>query len=672
MADAGTACGCVAPDGPALWRWGRIIFAAILAVNSMAVALAVNTAEDAPADLRVVRLGLLGVTVLVALLVSGPLLRGAWEALRARRIAVEFLFLLTLAGALGVSLQSMWRGEGPVYFEVLSILLVVYAFGAELNVSARERARKMLESYSSTLRMARVRHGEGTESLIPAEAVRPGDHVVVLPGEMAPVDGVLLGESVLLEESSLRGEFAPLCRQPGQAIQAGTAVLDAQVILEARPGEASQLDTLLCATEASLAAPSASQRAADRLSQWFLPVVATTALLTFLGWSFFVPVGDALFHAMAVLLVACPCALGFGTPLALNTAVNRLREKGIHLPRVADVEALAAVDTVVFDKTGTLSSAEAVADHIHWTPAFAARKAETMRMLATAEEGLAHPYARALHSLCRREGTAGMDASKGWIREHLRILPGVGIEAELTREGKRRHTVTIRGAKRAPQQGQEPGVEILVDGEVAGHAIFREALHPARDAAWAGFASIGVGLHLLTGDSTARAERTGIRSLQSGVDAVGKQAFVAALRGQGRHVLFVGDGMNDAAAMAAADVSLAVAHGAPLAKAVSSGLWFDADPRNIPVALRIARQTVERVRANFRWALSYNIGGMALASAGVLHPVTAAILMVVSSVLVTWRALALLNHPEDALTPHPESPSQLAVPLEAPDVRVAS
>jgi len=654
-------CGADAADNPAsLWRWGRIIFAAILAVNTMAVTLAINTTFEDPAELARARYGLIALTFVVILLVAGPLLRSAWKALRQRRVAVEFLFLLTLGGALVVSAQSTLRGAGDIYYDVVAILLVVYAFGAELNRSARERALLALEQHSRAQRPARVRDVHGIDHIVAADAVSTGDLVVLLPGEMAAVDGVLLQESALLEESSLRGEFAPRQRKQGERIRAGSATWDEQVLYEARPRDESDLDQLLCATESTLSKDSAMQQAADRVSRWLLPIVASTALLTFLVWSQFVPWAVALFHAMAVLLVACPCALGFGTPLALNTAINRLRFLGIELRRSADVEALAAVDTVVFDKTGTLSPSEATLDAITWQPTVGFDDSTLTAMLLAAESGLQHPYA---HAIRRRCAHSSQTESVGvtWRRTQLRVVPGVGIEATVD-NGAAAHRIVIRSSPSTTNREAEQGVEILLDSRVVGHAQFQEQLHPARYQAWRQFAEFGVSLHLLTGDQPERAARAGIAQTYASVSAVEKQQHVLNLRGAGHRVLFVGDGMNDAAAMTAADVSLAVAHGSPLAVAVASGSWTGEDPRQLVAALQIARETLHRVQTNFRWAIGYNIAGMALAAGGVLHPVTAALLMTGSSIIVTWRALSLLNS-GDGFATQPEYSGNMASPV---------
>ncbi len=640
-----------------MWRWGRIAFSAVVAMNAMAVAIAVNTSDEAMSDPQPVRIGLLVSTVLVAILVGAPLLRGAWQAIREARLAVEFLFVITLAGAFGVSLQSLLAGNGPVYFEVVSLLLVVYAFGAELNRAARDRAVEAIRSLSAANRIARVlvRPGEFEERA--ARDVRPGERVQVLPGEMTPVDGILLGEPALFEEASLRGEFVPRSRAAGETVMAGSFVLDAQIELEACPlPDNASLDALLCQVGSGIDAKSHSQQAADRLARWFVPIVCGVAVATFAAWSYAAPTSEALFHAMAVLLVACPCALGFATPLALWTATSRLSAIGIRVTRAADVEALSAVDLVAFDKTGTLSAAESRISSIAWSGASPYPETEMRAMVAAAERGLSHPFARALE--CGGLSGEPADAAPRWHREALRILPGKGIWTRVRNRDGRVHELEVVSrsaalAEAGPAASAAPaedGILFRLDGQIAGSATFEEAFREGHLSALDRLGEVGVELHLLSGDTHARAARAGIAAVQGNLAPLEKLDRVKAWQRDRRKVLFVGDGINDAPAMGASAFAIAVDEGTALARAVAGGVWDGRDLRAIPAALEIARQTMRRVRTNFRWAIGYNTIGIGLAAAGFLHPVSAAVLMVVSSAQVTWRAMALLGEADaDAL-----------------------
>lgn len=270
-------------------------------------------------------------------------------------------------------------------------------------------------------------------------------------------------------------------------------------------------------------------------------------------------------------------------------------------------------------------------------------------MVAAAERDLNHPFARALENSGLRH-TPG-DSSEHWHREALRILPGKGIWTRVRNSNGRTHelvivsrSATLKGVASSDSTVPvDDGIVFLLDGTEVGSATFEEEFRDGRSAALHQLAAMGIELHLLSGDTHSRAVRAGIASVQGALTPAEKLDRVIAWQRDKRKVLFVGDGINDAPAMAAADIAIAVDEGTALARAVASGVWDGRSLRAIPAALEIARQTVRRIRTNFRWAISYNTIGMALAAAGFLHPVSAALLMVASSAQVTWRAMALLG-----------------------------
>ncbi|MCZ2152601.1 MAG: HAD-IC family P-type ATPase [Bryobacterales bacterium] len=536
--------------------------------------------------------------------------------------------------------------------------------------------------------MARVEVRAGEFEQRPASEVRAGELLEELLPENDPVDGILLSEGALFEEASVRGEFVPRPRAPGETVMAGSFVLDSQVRLRAvpPPGDSS-LDSLLCEVGMGIDTRSQAQQMADRLARWFVPVVASVAAATFAGWSAFVPASEALFHAMAVLLVACPCALGFATPLALWTATSRLSALGIRVSKASDVETLSTVDLVVFDKTGTLSAAGTHLSRIEWLDSAPYPPQCMEAMVVAAERDLHHPFARAME----RSGMSARASSSGcdWAREELRILPGKGIWTRVREAQGAVHELEVisrsamqerqvRSAGDGKHENGAEGIAFVLDGIEAGSASFEEEFRDGREAALDRFAAMGVELQLLSGDSHARVARTGIAAAQSSLSPTEKREKVAQWQRAKRKILFVGDGINDAPAMAAADIAIAVDEGAALARAVANGVWDGGNLEAIPAALGIARQTVRRVRTNFRWAIGYNTAGMALAAAGLLHPVSAAVLMVASSAQVTWRAMALLGDTSiDALSagarPEPASAPRGYLPAErepSPSVRV--
>jgi cation transport ATPase len=445
-------------------------------------------------------------------------------------------------------------------------------------------------------------------------------------------------------------------------------------------------------------APSRLQRQADRLVAWFLPVVAVVSAATFAFWIFRAPWERALFNAMAVLLVACPCAAGLATPVAVWGGLARLASFGL-VARTGDVlDALARCDVICLDKTGTLSTATPTVRAWRIAPAFCGREAWLRAAVAAAEDGLAHPIAAGLRGDCQpivdKDSVAiGVTALPGeqsaadwrprpnrekesgagnafvlelpWCTER-RIEPGLGVVAQVEdatgarveiRVGERRlGEVAARapglGGLGRPAGAGSPGtgefplpgsatagkeISVFVDGVPAAAIEMTETWRDGMEEALAELAALGVEAEVLTGDGAAG--RVAGAQVRAGLTPAEKLERVQELVAAGHEVVFVGDGVNDAAAMSAAQASIAMQAGADLARAAAMAVFAGDDLRFLPQAIRVARAARRSIRTNLRFAAAYNLIGMALAAAGILHPVVAALLMVGSSALVSANAL---------------------------------
>ncbi len=383
--------------------WWRIAICAFLAGNSMTFALAANLSEAEPAEKFLLQSIPLAVAVVVALLLGGEMLRNTWAALLRGRPSIDSLFVVAMLGAFGASFISYFSGQGPVFFEVASILLVVYAFGRQLARYTRSRVLSALTRWDPAALICEVQEGDVWESRTAAE-IRTGDRVRVHPGLMIPVDGVVLQGQALVQEVSMTGEMLAARREKGQAVLAGTHVVDATLVIEATvDGFDRCLDRITGVLREAARRPGQSQILADRLARWFVPSVLLAATLTFAvhnaisGWR------PALFYAMAVLLVACPCALGFATPLAVWTGMRRLQSLGFYVRRGDAIERLAAVDRAVFDKTGTLSRLE-LSTQLRVESKWRERRADLEDLIGAAEAPVHHPVARALAQLAVDRG----------------------------------------------------------------------------------------------------------------------------------------------------------------------------------------------------------------------------------------------------------------------------
>jgi len=614
--------------------WLRIGIGAAVAAQAMVFSLAVNLTPAEGAAYWLVHGGLLASALGVLGFLGRDLLGGAWEALRTRRVTIDLLFLLTLLGALGGSLTSTLTGAGSIYYEVVAVLVVVHTLGKLAGARSRTAALRAADAEADKFDRCAVLDADGREEIRPVAKLRGGERVAVAAGGAICVDGVIAEGRSYLDEAALTGEWRPVARGPGDRVWAGSRALDGRLVVLAEAGPR-RLDGVLRAVAEARLAPSRFQARADRLMAWWLPVVAGASLATFLGWwlGAGAPWSRALFNAMAVLLVACPCAMGLATPVAVWGGLARLARLGI-VARSADfLEALAEVDRVCFDKTGTLSEEALVVRRWDFEPAWAGRATELKAAVAAVERGVDHPVARALAAEGAARGV-GQDAAA----MERRFEPGAGVEGVVAGVGRVR--VGERSFAGGGADGPEDGktVWVAVDGEAVARATLDECWRDGLADTVAGLRGLGLELEVLTGDARAPAEVAGV-AVRAGLTPEEKRARVAALAAEGRRVLFAGDGVNDAAAMGAATGALAMRGGSALARAAAMAVCAGDDLRRLPEAVRVARRVAAGVRGNLRFAAGYNLAGMALAAAGCLHPVAAALLMVGSSVWVGARAV---------------------------------
>jgi heavy metal translocating P-type ATPase len=637
------------------WDWVRIGIGALFGGNAMVVGLAINLNELASNERLFIEIALLGATVVVFELLGRRLLRKAIAAVKRGEIIFEFLFLSGIFGAVGASVVSMVRGVGPVYFEVACLLLVIYAVGDRVGRVSRREGLAAARAWAPDEGTCRVRTDCGHLRQVPLAEVEVGQTLLVDPEEVIPVDARIVEGSSFVRDAHITGEFFSTVKRPGDTVWAGSTLLDGSLTLEATAVKGGRMiDAIRTSVEEAWERPSRWQEEANRIVQWFFPAVVALTLATFGVWATLGSWEEALFNGLAVLLIACPCALGFAVPLAVWMTLGDYASRGL-VARGGDVvERLAAVDTVVFDKTGTLTaSAGRLVDFVAAPPDY--HRADLLAMTATLEEASDHPVARAF------VGRGQESDSRRFCLKSTEMLPGAGISGVLEdRETGRRLELAVGTeeilAERwradfdelADRLEADEGVRrlaVALDGRPVGAAAVAESPHRAIDATLEALDELGLGAVLMTGDRRERAERLGFETIYAEVTPDQKASHIEQMQRAGRRVLYVGDGVNDAAAMARADVGIAVAEGSEITVDVADMTWHGSEPRRLVEAIEQADRSVGIIRQNLWYALGYNVVGIAAAAAGLLHPVLAALLMVGSSSLVTWRTtLALDNH----------------------------
>ncbi len=638
---------CRAPSpGGKLGLGVRLGIGILVVGQSMIFGLALNL-HEVPQQVRWFTQNLiLCATLLVIVLLGGPLVRAAVNELRRGRLTIEALFLLTMTGAMAASLQAHITGRGKIYFEVVSVLLVVYTLGRLIGSRSRAAALASSRAWGDQLCTCRLVDEVGRTRSLPVEEIMPGDIIEVHPGEMIAVDGVIRDGVGFVSDSFVTGEPFAVVRRPGDHVLAGCASFDATFrIATTVKGTERQVDRLLSAVEEARDKPLSLQARADAIGRWFLPLVVFTALGTFTYWTFLTPAGweAGLFNAMSVLLVACPCVIGLATPIVIWSALGRLAERGVIVRSGDAIERLATVDRVMFDKTGTLTEDRFTLLDIE-TTSTGEERAKLLGWLALVQSQSNHPVAKSFAELPRF-----FEPGAEPCVDSLKTVPGCGVLAELVEANSRRHEIKIGtqewiGSEDPPPQppplqGEgSKAVVVEVDGELAAVAVVAERLRTSTPEAIAHFAQLGLPLEVLTGDTLDRAKALNLPTTRAGLLPDDKRSFVEAAKAEDGKPLFIGDGINDASALATAHVGVALASGTDLAVSAAQITLHGNDLRAIPWAVELSRDAVRAVRRNLSRALCYNVVGMTLAACGMLHPVVAAVLMVVSSLTLIFSS----------------------------------
>ena len=628
--------------------WFRIILGAAIAGQAMLLGLAVNLAPPEGLARLLLHSALIVSSLAVFGLLGAPLLRSAVQALREHRPSVELLFLAGIAGAFFASVFSTWRGRGDVYYEVVAILLTVYALGKTLGARCRARALAESRKLQDTFDVCQRIDPDGQVTRCPVAAIAVGDRVRILPGEPIPIDGQLERGQAFICETPLTGEPFPVVRRPGDSVFAGAYSEDGELVIRATvTGHRRRLDSLLALLDQARESSSSLQTQADRVVRWFLPVVLLAALGTFTFWTIQSSWSSGLFNALAVLLVACPCAMGLATPIAIWNGLAVLAARGLVVRGGDAIERLAALTDVVFDKTGTLSE-EALSLIDLAVVGEPLERQRLVRWLHAVQRQSSHPVARAFQNL----QAPGAPEDPGLLVRGLKTIPARGVEGWLQTESGEELHLRIGQRELMNDLSTEPAllesvrhrpgdhlVYVQVDGRLEAIAAVRERLRLTSEEALDRLKECGVAWSVMTGDTMARADGLGLKNVVGGLTPEQKAGRLDRLHQAGRRTGFVGDGINDAPAMRAASLGIALAHGAGVTTASAGAILYGSDLRVIPWAIVASRRVCASIRSNLLFAAAYNLAGIGLAATGYLHPVMSAVLMVLSSFTVAWRAL---------------------------------
>jgi Cu+-exporting ATPase len=593
---------------------------------------------------------LLALTTPVWLVVGWDFHRGALRALRHLTANMDTLVSAGASVAFIYSLVATFTGRDTFYDTTALIVTLIY-LGKVLESIARGRAGSAIKALMRLgAKSARVVRG-GIERDVPIAAVVPGDVVVVRPGEKVPVDGVVLEGASSVDESMLTGESLLVEKGPGDALIGAT--INRQGLLRMRAtkvGRETQLAQIVRLVEHAQSEKAPVQRLADRVAGVFVPAILLIALATFAGW-LLAGFGftAAMVAAVAVLVIACPCALGLATPAAIMVGSGRGAERGILLRGGESLERVREVDTVVLDKTGTITRGRP--DVTDVLPLDSVTEDELVRLAATVERGSEHPLGSAI---IRAAEQRGLDLSTPI--ERFEAVAGGGVRANLDGHaiaaGSPRWLETL-GVDTSPvvdlveqvEDQARTAVGVARDGILIGVVGIADTVKPESVEAVRRLRGFGLDVVMLTGDNRRTAEaiarQAGIERVLAEVRPEEKAAEVQRLRAEGRIVAMVGDGINDAPALAAADAGIAMGTGADAAIAAADITLVRGDPRGVAAAIELSRATMRTIKQNLFWAFGYNAVLVPLAIFGKINPVFAAVAMALSSVTVVSNSLRL-------------------------------
>ncbi|MCF1490625.1 heavy metal translocating P-type ATPase [Pseudomonas sp. AA27] len=579
----------------------------------------------------------------------------AWKAVRAGAGNMDLLVALGTSAGYGLSLYQ-WANahtgmEPHLYFEASAVVIALVLLGKYLESRAKRQTASAIRALEALRPERAVRVVEGREEDVAISQLRLDDVVLVKPGERFPVDGQVLEGSSHADEALISGESLPVPKQPGDAVTGGAINGEGRLLVKTLAlGTETVLARIIRLVEDAQAAKAPIQKLVDRVSQVFVPAVLVLALVTLVGWWLAgAPLETALINAVAVLVIACPCALGLATPAAIMAGTGVAARHGILIKDAEALERAHAVNRVVFDKTGTLTSGSPRIVH---QQASSGDDNELLRLAGALQRGSEHPLAKAVLDAC-----AERDLDVPQVADS-QSLTGRGIAGQVDgRElalGNRRlldESRLVPGELAASAQAWEAEgrtlswlIERGSQPRVLGLFAFGDSLKPGADQAIAALHARHISSHLLTGDNRGSAkvvaEALGIDDVHAEVLPADKAATVAALKQQGV-VAMVGDGINDAPALAAADIGIAMGGGTDVAMQAAGITLMRGDPRLVPAALEISRKTYAKIRQNLFWAFIYNLIGIPLAALGYLNPVLAGAAMALSSVSVVSNALWL-------------------------------
>lgn len=578
---------------------------------------------------------------------------GAYKNLRNGSANMDVLVALGTSAAYFYSLYEMikWLSltnyTPHLYFETSAVLITLILFGKYLETRAKTQTTNALsELLNLQAKEARVLRNQ-EELMIPLNEVVQGDHLIIKPGEKIPVDGKVIKGTTSIDESMLTGESIPIEKVQNDNVIGSTMNKNGSITVEAtKVGKDTALASIIKVVEEAQGSKAPIQRLADIISGYFVPIVVGIALLTFIVWITLVQTGQfepALVAAIAVLVIACPCALGLATPTSIMVGTGKAAENGILFKGGEHIERTHQVNTVVLDKTGTITNGKPVVTDFDGDD-------KVLQLLASAEKGSEHPLAESIVNYAKKNHIPFLEVA------HFEAIPGHGIKATIDGKslcvGNRKfmieENIAINSAETQLSRFEQDGktaMMIAIDSELKGTIAVADTVKASTSEAIQQLHDLDIEVVMLTGDNErtaqAIAKQVGINTVITEVLPEEKATKIVELQDQGKTVAMVGDGVNDAPALVQADIGIAIGSGTEVAIEAADVTILGGDLLLIPKAMKASKSTIRNIRQNLFWAFGYNVAGIPIAALGLLAPWVAGAAMALSSVSVVTNALRL-------------------------------
>ena len=650
-------------QGPHAWNVLRLSVGALLAMNVMMISLLLYTGSVEPQSEAAFRWVLLVLSAPAMAILGYPFAAGALGEIARRRLSLDTLIAVGSFTAFGVSAFNTVRGAGNVYFDTATMLPTLVTFGKLIEGTAKSRTAQLVRSLETLLPRTALKIESGGPLEVPIGELRVGERVRIRPGERIPVDGRILEGRAIIEQAAFTGELQSRVCGVGDEVIAGTVNGgDGLVVQAERVGEHLLLHRIIAMVEEARASGAPSERVAERIAAVFVPAVLALAAGAGLFWALTDGPAKGGFAALAVLVVACPCALGIATPLATAFAIGRAARSGVLVRGGNVLERIGQVRTVFMDKTGTVTSLQPAVRRIERLDPETGEN-ELLAWLAALESGSEHAVARAVLAEAKERGL-----DMGTVSD-FRVIPGLGAQGRVTWHGETREVragaerfagpvvetaqSAGEGTPNVLENAESTGLSLIYvawGGKVRGRLVLSDHIRPDAAEAIRRLHEAGISTVLLSGDRVEAAESV---ARELGIERVEAprlpqekiEAIRAASGGEGV-VAMVGDGINDAPALAAADVGIALGAGTDLARQAGNVVLLSDRLDRVPWLVALSRRTRRIIVQNLAWAFGYNAIALAAAAAGRLHPLLAAIAMVVSSLIVLSNSARIQSFPE--------------------------